>query len=288
MKYTVYLGCMIPMRYPSIEKSAEIVFNALGAELVELEGYSCCPDPVLTRLSDDKFSLALSARNLAMAEKLGNDLLVLCNGCYETLYEAHELLENSETRSQINKILAPEGIEYKGQVKVRAFIDVMSQDFTAQEISSKLKHPRKLRVACHTGCHMLRGNEHPLDRVKLLENLINTTGAENVAYGRELDCCSYPASVVSEELALKTMLSPKLSAMKDAEIIVTGCPTCLYQLETGQVGLKKLGQEFNLPVFHLLELMALALGENPETLGLELHRGDNKKLAMEKWGNSNE
>ncbi len=285
--YTVYLGCMIPMRFPSTEKAVRFVFKKLGSELVDLEGYTCCPDPVLTRLSDDEFSLALSARNLALAEKLGNDLLVLCNGCYETLYEARELLEDLARRTQINKILAKDGLEYRGDVKIRAVIDVLHDDL-AENFSAP--EPRNIKVACHTGCHMLRGGQYPMDRIKILEKLVDKTGAKHVAYGREIDCCSYPGSVASEEMALTTTLAPKLDAMQNAgaEIIVSACPTCVYQFENGQAGLKKYEKEFNIPVFNLLELMALALGHDPETLGLELHRGDTKKLAMEKWGNSNE
>jgi len=287
MKYTFYLGCMIPMRFPSTEKAARFVFEKLGAEIVDLEGYTCCPDPVLTRLSDDDFSLALSARNLALAEKLGNDLVVLCNGCYETLIEAHDLLENSDTRARINKILAKENHEYSGTVKVRAVIDVLHEDF-----SDKINaiQSRNIKVACHTGCHMLRSGQHPRDRIKILENIVDKTGAEHVAYGREMDCCSYPGSVASEKMALTTTLAPKLEAMQNggAEIIVSACPTCIYQFENGQAGLKKLGQDFDIPVFNLMELMALALGHDPEKMGLELHRGRTKQFAVEKWGSGNE
>ncbi len=287
MKYTVYLGCMIPMRFASTEKAAKFVFEKLGAEWIDLEGYTCCPDPVLTRLSDDDFSLALSARNLALAEKLGNDLVVLCNGCYETLYEAHELLEDSARKNRINKILAKEGIAYKGTVKVRAIIDVLHEDFADKINPTK---PQKVKVACHTGCHMLRGGQHPRDRIKILENIVDKTGAKHVAYGREMDCCSYPGSVVSEEMALTTTLAPKLEAMQDAdaEIIVTACPTCVYQFENGQAGLKKLGKDYDIPVFNLMELIALAFGHSPDNMGLELHRGRTKQFAVEKWGSGNE
>jgi len=287
-RYTLYLGCMIPMRFASIEKSARFVFQSLGSELDDLEGYTCCPDPVLTRLADDEFSLALSARNLAMAERLGNDLLVLCNGCYETLVEAEEALRDPKVRERINAMLAKEGIQYRGQVRIRALIDVLTEDFRPGEIASLLKAPKPVKAACHTGCHMLRSAQHPKDRVKILEDLAVAAGAEIAAYGKEMDCCGFPCSIADEELAMRILISPKLEAIKHsgAEIILTGCPTCLYQFENSEAAMKKLGAETDIPVFHLLEFMALGFGGKPETLGLELHRSPAKAFAQKKWGDA--
>ena len=286
--YTIYLGCMIPMRFPSIEKSARLVFDRLGTKVVDLEGYMCCPDPVLTRLAEDEFSLALSARNLVMAEKMGNDLLVLCNGCYETLIEAQEMLEDEATRAKINGILANEGMRYTGKARIRSLIDVLSEDFRPGEIAAQLKSPRPIKAAGHTGCHMLRSSQHPRDRVKILEDLAVAAGAEVASYGKELDCFGFPCAIADEEMAMKTIIAPKLEAIKSsgAEIIVTGCPTCLYQFENSEAAMKKLGQDIEIPVFHLLELMALGFGFAPETLGLELHRSPVKAFALKTWGNN--
>ena len=287
-RYTIYLGCMIPMRFASVEKSARLVFGRLGAELVDLEGYTCCPDPVLTRLAEDEFSLALSARNLALAEKLGNDLLVLCNGCFETLVEAEETLRDPKAKARINSVLAKDGIEYTGNVKIRALIDVLSEDFRPGEIAALVKFPKLVRAACHTGCHMLRSPQHPTDRIKILEDLAVAAGAEIASYGKELDCCGFPCSIADEALAMKQLISPKLEAMKasGAEIILTGCPTCLYQLENSEAAMKKLGGDIDIPVMHLLEFMALGFGEKPESLGLELHRSPVKAFAQKKWGDA--
>ncbi|MDD4307876.1 MAG: heterodisulfide reductase-related iron-sulfur binding cluster [Thermoplasmata archaeon] len=285
-RYTIYLGCMIPMRFPSIEKSARLVFEKLGAKIADLEGYTCCPDPVLTRLAEDEFSLALSARNLAMAEKMGNDLLVLCNGCYETLIEAEEALRDDDLRARVNGILANEGTRYLGKVKVRALIDVLNEDFRPGEIAAQLKAPRPVKVACHTGCHMLRSKLHPRDRVRILEDVAVASGAEIAAYGKELDCCGFPCAIADEKMAMDILISPKLEAIKSsgAEAIVTGCPTCLYQFENSEAALKKLGKETDIPVMHILELMALGFGFSPEELGLELHRSPVKTFAQKKWG----
>jgi len=287
-EYTVYLGCMIPMRFPSIEMAAHKVFEKLGAKLHDLPGYTCCPDPVLGRLAEPEFSLVLSARNLAMAAKSGRDLLVLCNGCYETLVEAEETLAHDEkARAEVNGTLRKEGLEYKPGVRVRSFIDTLARDIGSEAIRRCVtKQAIGVKTACHTGCHMLRSKEHPRERVKLLESLAAATGAEIASYPMDTLCCGFPAATASEDFAVENVIKPKMNSIvsSGANAIVTGCPTCLYQLEAGQSALRKRGVETNVPVIHLLELIWLSFGGDPEKMGLELHQSPVKEFAVKHWG----
>ena len=86
-----FLGCVIPLRFPGIEVAARRVFSQLGIERIDLEGYSCCPEPVILGLTDRDMALAVSARNLALAEKAGADLIVLCSSDAEYLALAQEV-----------------------------------------------------------------------------------------------------------------------------------------------------------------------------------------------------
>jgi heterodisulfide reductase subunit B len=287
-EYTVYLGCMIPMRFPSVEIAAHKVFEALGAKLHDLPGYTCCPDPVLGRLAEPEFSLALSARNLAMAAKSGRELLVLCNGCFETLVEAEETLSHdAAAREKAAEALAREGLEYKPGLRIRGFIDALAEDFGADAIHKLVVKPATgVRAACHTGCHMLRSKAHPKERVKLLESLAEATGAQAARYPLDTLCCGFPAATASEDFAIESVIAPKHTSIADsgANAIVTGCPTCLYQLEAGQSALRKRGLEANLPVLHMLELMWMSFGADPSRMGLELHQSPAKEFATKHWG----
>ena len=75
VKYASFLGCQIPMRIPSIEIASKKVFEKIGLEAVDLIGYSCCPEPVISRLLDKTAWLATSARNIVLAEELGLEKL---------------------------------------------------------------------------------------------------------------------------------------------------------------------------------------------------------------------
>ena len=94
------------MKLPHLEKAFREVASVLDLKLKEMEGVSCCPEPVsLQSLNIDTW-LTLGARNLSIAEKMGLDVLTICSGCYETLKTVSVLLEEDPGhREKINEIL---------------------------------------------------------------------------------------------------------------------------------------------------------------------------------------
>lgn len=136
----------------------------LGTEPVEVPGFGCCPDPVYVKAYGKDAQLALSARNLALAEKNGKKLLVACNGCYNILHGAAEELKNQKTRDDTNAML-PEGMKYNGTVEVVHVINLLHSKIPI--IKTLVKRPLKnLNVAVHYGCHMLYPPVVPSDDPK--------------------------------------------------------------------------------------------------------------------------
>jgi heterodisulfide reductase subunit B len=84
MKYALFLGCVIPVKYPGFEKATREVMKSLDIELVDLP-FSCCPSPTNMKLAHYDTWLALAARNLCLAEEAGLSILAMCNGCVNTL-----------------------------------------------------------------------------------------------------------------------------------------------------------------------------------------------------------
>jgi heterodisulfide reductase subunit B len=284
VRYASFLGCQIPMRIPSIEIASRKVFEKIGLEAVDLLGYSCCPEPVISRLLDKTAWLAVSARNLALAEELGLDLMTLCNGCYETLVETNEVLRHEpEELHKINEILKPYGKEYAGKVKVKHAVEVLYEDIGVDKIKQHVVNPQRIPVALHYGCHMYREPEGgDINRKpNMMKELTRVTGVEIVDYGIERLCCGYPSMQADEEFSLKERLLLKLRRIKEAgaEAVVLSCPACTIQFEIGQVMLKQYGVQYRIPCINLMELLALSFGASSEDLHLELHKSPVLQLA---------
>ncbi len=277
IRYAFFLGCQIPMRLPNIEIAARKVFERVGLEAVDLLGYSCCPEPVISRLLDEMAALTISARNLTFAEDLGLDLMTLCNGCYETLIEANEVLKhNAEKRNRVNEILKRYGREYKGKVEVKHVVEVLYEDVGLDKIKNCVVKPQKLKIALHYGCHLYREYKSPdiMRKPNMMKEIAVQTGVEIVNYGLERLCCGYPSMQADEEFSLKKRLLIKLDRIKDAgaDAVVTACPACMIQFEMGQIMLRSYGVKHSIPCINLMELLALSFGVPYKELHLELHR----------------
>lgn len=284
-RYSLFLGCQIPLRIASVEIAARKLFQKLDVELVDLKGYSCCPDPVVSRTMDRKMWLTLSTRNLSLAEEIGLDLVTLCVGCYETLAEANAILKHEpETKKEIDETLSSFGRKYEGKVKVRHFVEVLFEDLGISKIKEEVKKPLKLRAALHYGCHLFRSEEGEdfWRKSEMMKELVQATGAEVVDYGIERLCCGFPSMHADEEFSLKSRLLPKLREIDraKADCVVVVCPACTIQFETGQVLLRRYGFKYNLPCIYLSELLALAVGIPSAELSLDFHRSPVLQLAQ--------
>ncbi|MCP4646409.1 MAG: heterodisulfide reductase, partial [bacterium] len=96
MKYGLFLGCNMPTIRPDAERGIRLSLEKLGVDLVECEGYACCPGYGTFPASDEYASLAVSGRNLAIAEATGVDIAVQCGSCYSVLRHANHSLHDEE------------------------------------------------------------------------------------------------------------------------------------------------------------------------------------------------
>jgi heterodisulfide reductase subunit B2 len=286
--YTLFLGCMIPLRHPQIELAGRKSLEKLGLKLHDADGFSCCPEPWSVKGAGLEGWLGVALRNLAVGEQTGRDMLVLCNGCYSTLTEAAHIADgDGEAVSGVKKKLAGMKLSYKGKNKARHVAEVLSE-MGPDKVAASVKKPLSgLKAAVHHGCHLLRpsevlGFDDPFEPA-LLEQLVTALGAEVVDYQGYTDCCGKATKDLETSLRIG---SQKLTAMKDAgaDCVVTVCPACFEQFDLGQVEMKrKLGKDHRLPAFHYCQLLAVAQGEDPAKLGFDRHRVEVKPaLSLKK------
>jgi len=285
-KYSLFLGCIIPNRYPFIERATRKVFNKLGIELMEMEGASCCPAPGVFRGFDIESWLLIGARNLTIAEENNTDIALMCNGCYGSLLEVNHILKSDpEKRATINSHLAKVGREFKGTIEVKHIIDILYNDIGIDKLKQRTKYGRKerldLNVAVHYGCHLVKpANSRPWDcnveEPRFLDELVELTGCKSLDYKDKNMCCGAGGGVRSayKDVSLD-MTKEKLNNMREvgAETIITACPFCHLQFDLGQVEINSssdgyINPNFDIPVIYYTQLLGLALGLSAEEVGL--------------------
>ncbi len=290
MEYALFLGCTIPLKLPHFEKAFRELSEVLGLKYKEMEGAGCCPDPVATQSLNIDTWLTLGARNLALAEKMGLDIMTICSGCYETLKTVHVLLEeDKEAFDRVNSILKQIGFEYKGTSKVLHFVELFSQEGMLESIKSKVvKSLEGLNIASHYGCHLIRPSkimkfDHP-ERPENIDKILKALGASPVDFATKLECCGYCARLQDEigtKLVQDKLLDLK-SLEKEIDAVVAVCPACSTQYDRKEkVISRKTGEELDIPILYLPELMAIALGVDVNKLSLT-QRSVNPTRLMEK------
>jgi heterodisulfide reductase subunit B len=278
MGYAYFLGCIMNNRYPGIEKATRIMFEKLGVELKDMEGASCCPAPGVFGSFDLTTQQSIAARNITIAEDMGMDVLTECNGCFGSLYETNHLLhEDEEQKEKINKVLAEVGREYKGEVNVRHFAEIIYNDIGLDKLQEAITNPLNLDVAVHYGCHFLKpsaaiGIDDPM-KPTILDELVEVTGAKSIDYKDKMMCCGAGGGLRSRDLDVTLdYTKEKLDNMIEAgvDIIVNVCPFCHLQFDVGQKEVnKKYGTDYNIPVFHLAQIYGLAMGLSREDITID-------------------
>ncbi|MGD6933008.1 MAG: CoB--CoM heterodisulfide reductase iron-sulfur subunit B family protein [Candidatus Bathyarchaeia archaeon] len=286
-KYLIFLGCAIPYRVSSYEISSRKVLAKLGVELVEMPEFNCCGLP-LDPVSHEAM-LVLAAKNLALAEREGLNILTLCPGCGGTLKKVNKILKDDPALKQkINEHLKEAGLELKGTVETKHLLQFLKENVGVDKIKAAVTKPLTgLKVAEHNGCHLLRpkqyiGFDDPEDPVTL-KMLVEATGATCLDYVDETECCGAPSVGVSDKVAL-SLARDKLSHLKDveAQAMITICPFCHIMYDTNELRIEKLFNEtYGIPILHYPQLLGLAMGMNPEELAFKDLRVDPSNILKQ-------
>jgi heterodisulfide reductase subunit B len=286
-EYLIFLGCAIPYRVSAYEISARKVLHKLGIELVEMPEFNCCGLP-LDPVSHEAM-LVLAAKNLALAEQTGLNIVALCPGCAGTLKKVNKLLmEDKALREQINDNLKEIGLEFRGTVITKHIMQVLMEDVGLEKIKNGVLKPlTMLKVAEHVGCHLLRpkeyiGYDNPEDP-KTLKTLIEATGAICLGYIDETECCGAPSVGVSDKVALQ-LARDKLNHIKmvEAQALITICPFCHIMFDTNELRIERMfNEDYGIPILHYTQLLGLAMGIPPEELALNELRVDTSQILKQ-------
>ena len=285
-KFALFPGCLMPTEQYAYELSVRETLPLLGVELVDVEGFSCCGEPM--KSVNQLLTLYLSARNLAIGEKHYLDLFVPCAMCHLALTECQHILEeNPAMKERINGMLAAEGLKYSEKKQVIHTVDLLHDQVGIEKIMEHVKKPlTELKIAAHYGCHILRpseiGRPDDSENPQKIEEILKVLGAEPISYPSKLDCCGAPLLANKPESAL-TKTGQKLQVIQEQGIqgLVDVCPWCHKMFDSRQTKAgETVAAKLDVPVLYLTQLLGLAMGISPEKLGLELNLSPVEKIQL--------
>jgi len=273
MKYAYYPGCSAHSTARDMHSSCLAVARALGIELEEIQGWTCCGASAAHQ-TDHKLAVSLASANLLMAKRMGMDMVVNCAACYNRSKVAnHEIKRSQEMGQSVTDSL---GHVYDGSVQVRHFVEVLAKDFGLAMIRKKITNPLAgLKVASYYGCYLVRpaeatGFDDP-ENPTILESLVDAIGGTNVEWSGKVDCCGGMQNLTRTEITVRRSASViEMARDAGAECIVVACPMCQISLDVRQADMEKLlGKKYNMPILYANQLLGLALGIPSKDLGLD-------------------
>jgi len=285
-KYALYPGCVMPTEQYALEMSIREVLPLFDIELVDLKDFSCCGEPI--KSVNQMLTLTLSARNLAIAEKEGLDVLTPCPMCHLALSYCKHVLDTDPTiNERVNKFLEDEGLRYTGIANIIHTVELLHNVVGIDKIKEKVKKPfKELKVATHYGCHLFRPSEigRPVDseNPQEIENILRAIGAKPIDYPEKLDCCGGLLTANLPESAL-TKTGQKLQKVQEQgfEVFIDVCPWCHRQYDAKQIKAgETVATKLEVPVLYLTQLLGLSFGISKDKLGLDLNLSPVDKLNL--------
>ena len=278
LSYAYFPGCSAKGTCRELDVATHAVAALFGVELVELENPGCTGAREFRAVSE-QLHLTANGRILALAERLGRNLVAVCDTCLLNLTETSQRLKSDvAARDAVNRALAHEGLKFEGKIEVKHFLWVLTEDLGEQRLQQRIVRPlRGLRVAPFYGCHIQRPaavyGSTPASDIPALDRLCTLLGAEIVEYQGASKCCGFHVVSTEEKIALKMSGAHLANARSNgAQCVVTPCPLCHTVFDAYQPSIEReLASKYQVPVLHVSQLVGLALGLPAEDLALSRH-----------------
>ena len=254
MRYAYYPGCSLGSTAKEYDLSLRAVCDRLDIELEEIEDWSCC-GASSGHSTDRLLSVALPARNLALARGMDADIAVACPACYLRLKGAsHEMREDVQLRQEVEEMV---GSPCQSDHDVKHVLDIMCNSVGLAEVEGQVTRPLKgLKLVAYYGCYLVRPQRltgfDDAEDPRSMDTLLQALGADVLDWSGKVDCCGGGLSLVKKDIVARLVGGLVESAQQvGADAIVTACPLCQANLDTRQKAL---------PAFYFTELMGLAMG----------------------------
>jgi succinate dehydrogenase / fumarate reductase cytochrome b subunit len=279
MKFALFTGCVAKGATRELMLSTTKSAEGLGIEFIEMKSAACCGAGVVSE-KNPILADALNARTFAIAEEKNLDIVTICSTCQGILKKTECHVDSDPAyKEKINNVLEGGGHKYAGgKIKIQHFANVLATEEGLSLLRAKVKRPLTgLKTAAFYGCYVLRPSELSLyedpDNPTGMEEIFKILGATPVYYDSRTKCCGFPIVMMNKEASHDMAGNALIDAIDSgADCVVTGCPLCHLSLDAYQPEIDKMNKKgYSIPILHLPQLVALALGYSPQELGMDKH-----------------
>jgi heterodisulfide reductase subunit B len=274
MNIGYYPGCALHGSSNDYEQSLRACLGALDVQLDEMKDWICCGATAAHSLNH-KLSLALPARNLAVAERDGfKQLFAPCPLCSMQLLKVKKAVGDERVRKELSEIVEA---DVRGESEVLNLIQLFEK-VGAERLKSAVKAPlQSITAACYYGCLLTRPPDvvhfDDFEQPSSMEAIVAALGAKTVEWNYKTECCGAGMTMSNEDIVLE--LAHKIlsnAAEHGANCLVVACPMCHVNLDMKQAAVeRRFGKKLGMVVYYLSDLVGLALGLSAEQLGINRH-----------------
>jgi heterodisulfide reductase subunit B1 len=282
--YYLFKSCTAGSIYPGIELSTRYLLDTMGLSFVnDPRQSSCTGSGVHLGVVPMETNMALNTRNLSLAAETNSNIICICPMSYSNLKHCQKLIsKDNRLETNYKKIMDEIGITYDIKSAVYHVSDLFLK--YRDEITEKaVKFSSNIRVATHHGCHYSKFffkdiTSGTFEQPTVLDKILESVGFEVVDYDEQFLCCGggLHRYIADRDYSRETF-QKKFKSIAEAQpdIIITQCPGCTFNMDYLQESvIEELGMENGIPVLNIAELLALLMGAQPETIGLDMHAVD--------------
>ena len=244
-EFAYFPGCSLEKMASSYHMSAMETTKKLGIKLKELEDWNCCGATTYFYI-DELLAYTLCARNLAIAEKTGLDVVAPCSACYKNMFfTAAHLKKDADLAEHVNFALEEDNLHFSGNVERQASDRGLCPGYR----SGRNEEQGDQTTGRHAGCSLLWMPDRQASKRKrrcgtaqFFEEMLSAIGATPVNYPLKMRCCG-GSLIISSRTAALSMVRNLLQCCRgfSGDVIATACPMCQVNLEVlptaGQPGI---------------------------------------------------
>jgi heterodisulfide reductase subunit B len=275
MNYLYYPGCSLKSSGRGYEESLLAVFKKLQVPVEEIDDWNCCGATNYMSI-DECDAISLTARNLAIAENQGDaDLIAPCAACYMGLLKTKNYINTDPgVKAKVEQDMTNMGMAFANKSNVRHPLDVFINDIGLNTLKNAVEFPLKgIKVASYYGCQLIRPYATFDDQrdPHTMDDIVQAMGGEAIDWPLKTRCCSGAMTSTISDIGMRmNFLLMKEAKTRGADVIITACPLCQFNLECFQGKISKMfGEDVRIPVMYFSQLMGMALGLNNKALGLQ-------------------